>query len=47
MVECGGWVNTSIVLARRQQAVAGVGIVYVYPLGCVQAPHLTDITDAR
>lgn len=40
---------TSVSLARWQQGEqdeAVVGIVFYYPLGSAQVPHLTDITDA-
>ncbi len=37
------------ILSTRQQCeqtVVGVGVVFKYPLGSVQASHFTDITDA-
>lgn len=46
----GTTADTSVSLDKWQhskQAVVGVGSVFQYSLGSVQAPHLTYITDAQ
>lgn len=37
--------QTETKIFKDEQAVDEVGIVFYYPLGSVQARHLTDITD--
>lgn len=35
--------DTSVSVARRQQGEQTVAVVFEYPLGSVQTPHLTDV----